>query len=76
MPIYEYECQNCSKDFELLVTNQVEVISCPHCGSKNVKKFISRSHSRGADHWEQDMQRGLAMSKEFDEMRAGQKKHL
>ena len=74
MPIYEYECWNCSKGFVLLVTNQEEVISCPHCSSTNIKKLISRSHSREADHWEQDMQRGLAKSKEFDEMRAEQKK--
>jgi putative FmdB family regulatory protein len=76
MPIYEYECQNCSKNFEIIVTNQEEIISCPHCCSTKVKKLISLAHFRKADHWEQDMQRGLAMSKEFDEAQAEQKKRL
>lgn len=76
MPIYEYECHNCSKGFELLVRNQGEIISCPHCGSTDVEKLISRTHSRAADHWKHDMRRGLAMSKEFDDMRVEQKKHL
>jgi len=74
MPIYEFECQNCSNEFEFIVINQEEVVSCLYCGSTNVKRLISLALSRDADHWEQDMQRGLAKSKEFDEMRAQQER--
>ena len=40
MPIYEYTCQDCSKQFEKLVrsmTANVEV-KCPQCGGTHVKK--------------------------------------
>ncbi len=43
MPIYEYHCQDCRKDFETIVLSQgsaAEVV-CPQCGGKNVKKKIS-----------------------------------
>ncbi|RKX69499.1 zinc ribbon domain-containing protein [candidate division WOR-3 bacterium] len=44
MPIYEYECLNCGKSFEHLhkrVGSRPRV-SCPHCGSKDVRRVISR----------------------------------
>lgn len=31
MPIYEYHCDKCSKDFEMLVFGSDEVV-CPKCG--------------------------------------------
>ena len=40
MPIYEYKCKSCSEDFEKLVFGNQEV-SCPKCGSKDVKKKFS-----------------------------------
>ena len=43
MPIYEYRCQQCGKQFEKLVRsssdqNQVE---CPYCHSSQVQKAFS-----------------------------------
>jgi putative FmdB family regulatory protein len=42
MPIYEYNCEACGKDFEKLVfKGDDEKICCPCCGTDKVKKLIS-----------------------------------
>ena len=42
MPLYEFHCQKCQKDFELLVkSSRSEGASCPHCGSKKLMKKFS-----------------------------------
>ena len=43
MPIYEYQCDDCSKEFEYLALSSNEVPDCPACQSKNVKKLMSAS---------------------------------
>jgi putative FmdB family regulatory protein len=45
MPIYEYLCRNCHKQFQNLILNKKEeqTILCPECGGNNLKKLISRS---------------------------------
>lgn len=73
MPIYEFQCQDCANEFESLAINQNEISACIYCGSKDIKRIISLVHYRHADHWEKDMQRGLARSQEFDERRTQQK---
>lgn len=40
MPIFEYHCMKCNKDFEVLVFGGQE-ISCPTCKANNVKKLLS-----------------------------------
>ncbi|MBI4823069.1 MAG: zinc ribbon domain-containing protein [Nitrospirae bacterium] len=40
MPIYEYRCSACEKDFEKLVFGS-QVVRCPHCNSSNIKKKLS-----------------------------------
>jgi putative FmdB family regulatory protein len=40
MPIYEYTCQGCSSDFELLVRGQ-EQPECPDCGGHRLEKKLS-----------------------------------
>jgi len=40
MPIYEYQCKNCSHKFEKLVFGK-EKIKCPKCQSGNLKKLLS-----------------------------------
>ncbi len=41
MPIYEYRCEKCKKDFECLVFRQDEQVDCPHCNSKKVNRLMS-----------------------------------
>ena len=40
MPIYEYHCNKCEKDFECLVFGK-ERPNCPSCNSKKVNKLMS-----------------------------------
>jgi len=40
MPIFEYHCTKCDKDFEILVFGD-QSISCPICKGNNVKKLLS-----------------------------------
>ena len=41
MPIYEYRCNQCQKEFEKLVFNTSEKIACPKCKSKKVNRVMS-----------------------------------
>ncbi len=44
MPIYEYQCRNCDKNFERLVfPGDENSISCPECDETNVRKKMSAS---------------------------------
>jgi putative FmdB family regulatory protein len=40
MPLYEYACQDCHKDCELLIRGQEKPV-CPHCKSKKLTKLLS-----------------------------------
>ncbi len=40
MPLYEYACKKCGKDFELLVNSQTKIV-CEYCGSADVEKKMS-----------------------------------
>jgi putative FmdB family regulatory protein len=48
MPIYEYLCNNCSEEFEMLVFGKKE-IGCPKCSSKDVKKKLSTFAMSGVE---------------------------
>ncbi len=41
MPLYEYKCKKCNKEFEVLIFNLSEKVKCQHCGSKSVKRLLS-----------------------------------
>jgi len=41
MPIYEYKCKKCEKQFAKLVFNQDTKIECPECESDEVDKMMS-----------------------------------
>jgi putative FmdB family regulatory protein len=41
MPIYDYHCRKCDKNFELLVRGSM-VPACPDCGSEDLEKQVSR----------------------------------
>lgn len=40
MPIYEYKCPKCGKDFEELVFGD-ETPACPECGAGNAERLLS-----------------------------------
>lgn len=44
MPIYEYQCRRCKKQFQSLVMKKKEEkeLSCPECESRDLKRLISR----------------------------------
>ncbi len=48
MPLYEYACQECQQDFELLIRAD-EQPACPHCGSQRLQKLLSTvfAHTAG-----------------------------
>ena len=44
MPIYEYECRKCGKDFEELAKSMSacgEAMACPECGSTKTSRKLS-----------------------------------
>jgi putative FmdB family regulatory protein len=45
MPLFEFRCDKCDHEYELLVRNG-EPVDCPHCGSKHVEKLLSASRAR------------------------------
>ena len=49
MPIYEFDCQECAKPFEELLrsANYIDEVTCPSCGSGQVKKKMSMFASKG-----------------------------
>jgi putative FmdB family regulatory protein len=46
MPIYEYTCPHCGKEFEELVMKQNESVRCPECGSDKAHKLMSRCRAQ------------------------------
>ncbi|MBW1850257.1 MAG: zinc ribbon domain-containing protein [Deltaproteobacteria bacterium] len=44
MPIYEYQCLACEKEFQRLVLKKEEEkdLPCPECGGFKIKRLISR----------------------------------
>lgn len=49
MPIYEYKCSKCKKEFEVLIFNLSEKVECKFCGSKKVKRMFSTFGIGGKD---------------------------
>jgi putative FmdB family regulatory protein len=41
MPIFEYECTSCGKEFELLVRNSSLPPECPGCNGTELRKKLS-----------------------------------
>jgi len=40
MPLFEYQCKSCSKEFEVLVRGS-ETPACPSCRSTEIQKRVS-----------------------------------
>jgi putative FmdB family regulatory protein len=50
MPIYEYQCQDCTTTFDVFVrsiSKKVEAV-CPTCGSTHTRKGVSTFASKNA----------------------------
>jgi len=49
VPIYEFHCQSCDRDFEELVRSDqaIRSIACPHCSASNVERRLSVFAARG-----------------------------
>jgi putative FmdB family regulatory protein len=41
MPIYEYRCRACSKDFEKYVHGPSTAVACPACASADITRKLS-----------------------------------
>jgi putative FmdB family regulatory protein len=48
MPIYEYACESCEHEFEMLVPSHRTAVACPKCRSGKVEKLFSAFAVRGA----------------------------
>ena len=48
MPIFEFDCQDCGQSFEELVRSVFAIpeVTCPECGSSEIKKKVSAFSSR------------------------------
>ena len=47
MPLFEYRCSTCSRDFEVLV-RAGERPACPDCGDSHVEKLLSEAAAPAA----------------------------
>lgn len=63
MPIYEFHCNPCNKDFETLAaydeSGVYPSVKCPKCGSDDKKKWMSKpnfafANPVGTDRWNSD----------------------
>lgn len=49
MPIFEYQCNQCSKTFEKLVfQNEENDVKCPVCKTDDIKKMMSATSFMGS----------------------------
>ncbi|MGA1235966.1 MAG: FmdB family zinc ribbon protein [Limisphaerales bacterium] len=49
MPIYEFACDKCGRDSEILVrSSEWKGTKCPHCGSTRLEKKLSVFASSGS----------------------------
>jgi len=50
MPLYEYLCQDCGQQSEILITSSSAQPGCRACGGKNLKKLLSAHATLSANH--------------------------
>ncbi|MEN8200595.1 MAG: zinc ribbon domain-containing protein [Thermodesulfobacteriota bacterium] len=48
MPIYEFHCEECGKNFEslIMISSALDDVTCKHCNSSNIKKLISQTSNQ------------------------------
>jgi putative FmdB family regulatory protein len=50
MPMFEFQCHECGKDFERLVfASETGKVACPHCGSEQTGRKLSVFARAGRD---------------------------
>ncbi len=51
MPLYEFICSDCELTFEELLNNsgEVNLVKCPTCGGRQVKKIISAFATKSSE---------------------------
>jgi len=48
MPIFEFKCTDCGKEFELLISNSdKDKVKCPEYSSANIKQMLSLFNAGG-----------------------------
>ncbi len=47
MPIYEYRCLKCKKEFEAIVFGSRDKVDCPHCKGKKLERLMSSFGFKG-----------------------------
>ncbi|MEW6184340.1 MAG: zinc ribbon domain-containing protein [Thermodesulfobacteriota bacterium] len=47
MPIFEYTCLDCGRDFETIVFKSTEKVCCPQCNTENLEKKMSKFAFKG-----------------------------
>jgi len=50
MPIYEFRCEQCRREFETLVMGREE-ITCPDCDSATITRLLSTFSHKSGDHF-------------------------
>jgi putative FmdB family regulatory protein len=61
MPIYEYQCQSCGEETEVIQKfSDAPLVDCPHCGEAALKKKVSAAAFRlkGGGWYETDFKTG------------------
>ncbi len=50
MPIFEFVCEHCRRNFELLATRSEDQVApvCPHCQSPEIRRVLSKVNARVA----------------------------
>jgi len=50
MPVYEYQCSECGKKFEIRQSmgEDGSKLSCPNCSSSNLRRILSSFFSQGS----------------------------
>ncbi len=48
MPIFEYKCEKCGKNFEKIIRGKTSQTDCIYCGSSETTKQISSFSASGA----------------------------
>ena len=71
MPIYEYDCAECGKTWEVLQKMDAPAPACPNCGEPGRKRVSAASFVLRGQGWGRDNY-GLKPEKKASEKKGGQ----